>query len=73
MIVVAFKCRMGPSDFLARLKLQAKHKHNTTGDYRIMYQQRALNFLEAKSLLLVEAQTTSLLVVGLWGQRVYLL
>lgn len=48
MIVVTFNYRMGPFGFLAHPELQAESKHNSTGNYGIMDQQRALDFLRSE-------------------------
>lgn len=48
MVVVTFNYRMGPFGFLAHPELQAESKHNSTGNYGIMDQQQALNFLRSE-------------------------
>ena len=45
MIVVTFNYRMGPFGFLAHPELQSESPHNSTGNYGIMDQQQAIEFL----------------------------
>ncbi|KAI5271922.1 putative liver carboxylesterase 4 [Aureobasidium subglaciale] len=48
MIVVTFNYRMGPFGFLAHPELQTESAHNSTGNYGIMDQQHAIDFLRSE-------------------------
>ncbi|KAF2635990.1 prolyl oligopeptidase-like protein [Massarina eburnea CBS 473.64] len=48
MVVVTFNYRMGPFGFLAHPDLSAESAHNSSGNYGILDQQQAINFLKTE-------------------------